>query len=144
MHDISACSLRAIERWDNIARITLSVSPAPSHLDALFPDRLSLTLAPNGAATALLRETALEHNLAYLSSAPSLQILRGLTFLRLSGVCMCASEEGTRRVCAELSRAGLAVYTLSLSDLGLALAISSHDADRAIALIEDILPASPL
>lgn len=140
MHDISSCCLRALERWDNIARLTFSVSPELSKLDALFPDRLALILAPNGESTVLLTEDTLPH----LPSASAPQILRGLTLLRLSGVCMRASEAGAGKVCAELSKSGIAICAISLSDLGLALAIPTADADRAIALIEDILPSSPL
>ena len=144
MHDISSCSLRSIERWDGTVCMTLGTAPALSRLDAIFPDRLALTLALDGTLTVVLTETVLERALAVLPAAPTPLVLRGLTALRLSGVCMSAAGDGARTVCAALARAGMAVCTHSLCDLGLVLTVAAHEADRAIEVIEAVLPSVPL
>lgn len=144
MHDISVCSLRSIERWDGTVCITLGTAPALSRLDTIFPDRLALTLSPDGRLTVVLTETTLDRALSALPAAPPPSILRGLTTLRLTGVCMSAAGDGARTVCTALAQAGITVYPLSLCDLGLVLAVAAQDADRAIEVIEAVLPSVPL
>lgn len=124
--------LRAILRRDRVVLVRLPASAAL----AGFTDRLALTLTQD-KATLLLDEDDLPPALP-----DGAEQMTGLSLITALGVGMSGGEDLGRRILADLARAGIAVSTVSVCDLGLAIAVKASDAEAAMDRITASVPLS--
>lgn len=145
MSEVFARGLRSVERQDSVALVLLRADTAdlaalPGLIEAAFPGRLSFTLSPTGEASVVLPEAELDAGLAAIPASMSIQVSPGLTVIRAAGVCMSAAENKARRICADLSRAGIRLHAFSLCDLAVSFTVDAADADRAFDLVCEAVP----
>lgn len=145
MSEVFARGLRSVERQDGVALVLLrtetnELAALPELIEAAFPGRLSFTLSPTGEASVVLPEAELDAGLDALPSALLVQVCRDLTAIRAAGVCMSAAENKARRICADLSRAGIRLHAFSLCDLAVSFTVDTADADRAFELVSEAVP----
>lgn len=145
MRDQFARGLRSVERQDDVVLILLRAEAEQTTalaglIESAFPARLSFTLSPAGEAAVVLRAAELDAGLAALPVGAQPRIIRGLTAIHAAGVCMSAAEDKARRICADLSRAGIVPLAFALCDLAFSFVVAAKDADRAIELVCTAVP----